>query len=575
MSHAVQRFRRLLFSVLLIALAAVVTVTAQPLNTQIQIAINQLTTGVTPFTQLALTAGSYISWGATLGVNGYGIRSNAGVIEFKNSGGSWTPLGSGGGAPVDAGYWVRTANSDLTNETIMGALGTGLVINTTTTGVPTIYAGATCTNQFVRALSAIGAATCATVSLTADVTGTLPVGNGGTGLTSGTSGGVLYFNASNTLASSAALTANQIVLGGGAGAAPTVLVPGTTTTLLHGNAAGAPSFSSVLLTADVSGILPGANGGTGNGFFAVSGPATSLKTFTFPNASATVLTDASAITPAQGGTGISSYAVGDLLYASATTVLSKLADVATGNALISGGVTTAPSWGKIGLTTHVSGTLPVANGGTNITSYTIGDLLYASGSSALSKLVSPAAGYTIRSTGVGSAPAWDAVAVRSSITNLTDAQIKALPTTPVTLVAAAGANQVIKLIGYTLITDTGGGAYTNIDAAYADLHIGIDGDYNGYGPVFDNTVTPNIVTFTNILGAAGRSYFDGFAPSTVAIGSAMAAFYVTNTATPSAASRANAPLTIAIENNGTGNLTGGNAANNMRVIVYYIMQDIS
>lgn len=79
----------------------------------------------------------------------------------------------------------------------------------------------------------------------------------------------------------------------------------------------------------------------------------------------------STITAAKGGTGQTTYAVGDLLYASATTTLSKLADVATGNALISGGVTTAPSWGKIGLTTHVSGTLPVANGGTNASSASI------------------------------------------------------------------------------------------------------------------------------------------------------------------------------------------------------------
>jgi hypothetical protein len=71
------------------------------------------------------------------------------------------------------------------------------------------------------------------------------------------------------------------------------------------------------------------------------------------------------ITAAKGGTGQTSYAVGDLLYADTTTTLAKLADVATGNALISGGVSTAPSYGKIGLTTHVSGTLPVANGGTN------------------------------------------------------------------------------------------------------------------------------------------------------------------------------------------------------------------
>ena len=72
-----------------------------------------------------------------------------------------------------------------------------------------------------------------------------------------------------------------------------------------------------------------------------------------------------------GGTGQTSYAVGDILYANTTTTLAKLADVATGNALISGGVGVAPSWGKIGLTTHISGVLPVANGGTNASSASI------------------------------------------------------------------------------------------------------------------------------------------------------------------------------------------------------------
>lgn len=73
------------------------------------------------------------------------------------------------------------------------------------------------------------------------------------------------------------------------------------------------------------------------------------------------------VTATEGGTGQTSYAVGDILFASTTTALSKLADVATGNVLISGGVNTAPSYGKVGLTTHVSGTLPLANGGTNAT----------------------------------------------------------------------------------------------------------------------------------------------------------------------------------------------------------------
>jgi len=72
-----------------------------------------------------------------------------------------------------------------------------------------------------------------------------------------------------------------------------------------------------------------------------------------------------------GGTGNATYAIGDILYASTTSALSRLADTATGNALISGGAGVAPSWGKIGLTTHISGVLPVANGGTNASSASI------------------------------------------------------------------------------------------------------------------------------------------------------------------------------------------------------------
>lgn len=70
---------------------------------------------------------------------------------------------------------------------------------------------------------------------------------------------------------------------------------------------------------------------------------------------------------------------GDLFYASATNTMSNLLDVATGSALISGGVGVAPSWGKIGLQTHISGTLLPTNGGTGLSSYVAGDMLYASG----------------------------------------------------------------------------------------------------------------------------------------------------------------------------------------------------
>ncbi len=57
----------------------------------------------------------------------------------------------------------------------------------------------------------------------------------------------------------------------------------------------------------------------------------------------------------------------------------NLAFAATGNALISGGVAAAPTWGKIALTTHVSGILPIANGGTNKDTFTTGSVIYYDG----------------------------------------------------------------------------------------------------------------------------------------------------------------------------------------------------
>lgn len=108
-----------------------------------------------------------------------------------------------------------------------------------------------------------------------------------------------------------------------------------------------------------------------------------------------------AIAANKGGTGQTSYAVGDILYANTTSTLAKLADVATGNVLLAGGVNTAPSWGKVGLTTHVSGTLPVSNGGTGATTLT--GALIGNGTSAVSAVSSttPYAVFRVNSAGNG------------------------------------------------------------------------------------------------------------------------------------------------------------------------------
>lgn len=112
-----------------------------------------------------------------------------------------------------------------------------------------------------------------------------------------------------------------------------------------------------------------------------------------------------AVPAANGGTGQASYTVGDVLYASGATALSKLADVATGNALISGGVGIAPSYGKIGLTTHVSGTLGLANGGTNSTATpAAGSVIFGTGS-AMSSTAAGTSGQVLTSAGTGT-PTW-------------------------------------------------------------------------------------------------------------------------------------------------------------------------
>ena len=72
----------------------------------------------------------------------------------------------------------------------------------------------------------------------------LPVASGGTGLTAGTSGGVLAYTASGTLASSGALTQYGVVIGGGAGVAPTSTAAGTAGHVLTANSGSAPTFQA-------------------------------------------------------------------------------------------------------------------------------------------------------------------------------------------------------------------------------------------------------------------------------------------------------------------------------------------
>jgi hypothetical protein len=142
--------------------------------------------------------------GVNAGDNAY--TKDTGKSWVWTSGSSWADMGvSGGGS---AQYWVGAADATLSAEKNLGALGTGLVLNTA--GTPSAYAGTSCgASQYTISLNASGVASCSqptfsdiggtatdgqipntitldnltqvTTRAIADTTGTLTVSRGGTG----------------------------------------------------------------------------------------------------------------------------------------------------------------------------------------------------------------------------------------------------------------------------------------------------------------------------------------------------------------------------------------------------------
>ena len=149
----------------------------------------------------------------------------------------------------------------------------------------------------------------------------------------------------------------------------------------------------------------------GDGTFAISGP-TALRTYTVPDVDATLLTTNTAVTAAQGGTGQSSYTAGDLLYASGATALSKLA---TGSAtqVLHGGAT--PSWSALSLTDDVTGILSVVNGGTGTDALTANNVLLGNGTGAPLFVAPGTSGNLLQSNG----STWTSVAQPSLATIVT------------------------------------------------------------------------------------------------------------------------------------------------------------
>lgn len=96
------------------------------------------------------------------------------------------------------------------------------------------------------------------------------------------------------------------------------------------------------------------------------------------------LTSSGTLATDQGGTGLTSYSQGDLVYYNTGTTLTALPkNTSATRYLANTGTSNNPAWAQIDLTNGVTGTLPTANGGTNLTSFTANGVMYASSTSAL------------------------------------------------------------------------------------------------------------------------------------------------------------------------------------------------
>jgi len=102
-------------------------------------------------------------------------------------------------------------------------------------------------------------------------------------------------------------------------------------------------------------------------------------------------------------------AQGDILYATGANAPARLAkDTNATRSLTNTGTNNNPAWAQVALATGVSGTLPVANGGTGATSLTDHYVLVGSGTGAVTPITPGSSGLVLTSNGTGSDPTFQA-----------------------------------------------------------------------------------------------------------------------------------------------------------------------
>lgn len=176
------------------------------------------------------------------------------------------------------------------------------------------------------------------------------------------------------------------------------------------------------------------------------------------------------------------------------------------------------------------------------------------------------AGHVLTSNGPGADPTFQASGGMSSASiTLTNAQIKALPTTYQTVVAAPGADLLLMPVAAAVYIDATAGAYTNIDTSPADA----EGLTIAYGDWDEDAMTYFAMSGAAeaFLGLLAGPYIRTPTPASLA---SLTTFTLRRTA----ANFLNQPLKLVAWND-TGDYTGGHASNTGTVIVYYQTMDFS